>query len=74
MPPNDQTSEFFKGQYFAQLGQSIADIKEAQDNMQKDISDIKGKIIYMYGFATAIGLVGSFLIDYARTTIFNVPH
>lgn len=65
---------FYQDKYFGQLTAQIKDLKEAIEGVQKDVSDLKSKIVYMYGFAAGIGLVSSFFIDWVRTNIFNVPH
>lgn len=52
--------EFYQQQYFDQLSRQIADL-------QKDVKDIKSKVMYMYGFAAAIGIFASAIIDWVRT-------
>ena len=64
---NDQLPDFYKDKYFDGLAEDIR-------SMKKDISDIKSKVVYMYGFAAAIGIVFSFAIDWIRTSLFPGAH
>jgi hypothetical protein len=71
---DDQAKDFFKDQYFTSLREDIADIKETQKEQAKDIADIKSKVIYMYGFAAAVGIFASIFIDWFRTSVFGISH
>lgn len=67
---DDQRQDFYKDRYFQALDERLDRIESAQAGIQSDVSDIKGKVIYMYGFAAALGIVASLVIDYIRTNIF----
>lgn len=62
---------FYQNKYFDQLSDQITDLKSSMTAMEDKIDAIQTKVIYMYGFAAAIGLVFSFVIDWARVHIFG---
>jgi hypothetical protein len=56
----------FQEKFFIDLGERLGKIEGKLD-------DIQGKVIYMYGFAAAIGLLGSFLIDWVKGALTAPP-
>lgn len=47
----------------------FTDLTNRLDSMEKKLDDIQSKVIYMYGFAAAIGFFASFIIDWIRTAM-----
>ncbi len=66
--------KFYQRQYFDQLTKQVADLSDDLNAMRKDVSDIKSKVIYMYGFAAGVGIVASIIIDWIRTHMLGVAH
>lgn len=71
---DENAKNFYKDQYFDGLNTRLASIEESLNEAKKDLADIKGKVVYMYGFAAAIGLVASFFIDWVRTSMTGITH
>ena len=65
----EENGSFYKDRYFEQLSKQIADLQENVANLETKIDDIKSKVVYMYGFAAAIGLGGSLAINWIRSHI-----
>lgn len=57
----------FEKQYFEQLTKQITDLQGTIVTLTKKVDDIQAKVIYMYGFAAAIGFVASFVIEWVRS-------
>lgn len=53
---------FFKEKYFEEIMRQMG-------VMQKDISVIKSRIGYIYGFAGAIGFITTIIIEWVRSKI-----
>ena len=65
-PPNPYESRFFDA-----LNKRFDTLEANQEQMKENIQDIKDKVVYMYGFAAAVGLFGSFIVDFIRVKILN---
>jgi len=65
--------KFYQKQYFDQLSGQLTELRSTMADMEVKIDDIKSKVIYMYGFAAAIGLGASFVIDWVRTQVTGHP-
>lgn len=63
--------QFYQKQYFDTLSKQIADLQGSVVGLEDKIDDIKSKVIYMYGFAAAVGLAGSYLWSVISTKIFG---
>lgn len=68
MNENDQ---FYRQRFFEDLQRSIADTNAKIVSMQKDVTDIKAKIAYIYGFAAAIGLLTSLIGGWIKSKFFT---
>lgn len=60
-------TDFYRDRYFQQLTDSVESLREELSALRQDVSDIKSKVVYMYGFAAALGIIASFAIDYIRS-------
>ena len=54
--------QFYKKEYFEQLRLDMLEMK-------KDIKELNRKMTYIYGFAAAIGVVSSFIIQWIKSKI-----
>lgn len=63
--------EFYQRQYFDQLTLQIGVLQQDLKQVREDVSDIKSKVVYMYGFAAGIGIFASIIIDWFRTKFFG---
>lgn len=63
--------EFYQKQYFDQLTEQISELQGEVKAVREDVSDIKSKVVYMYGFAAGIGIFASVVIDWFRTQLFG---
>lgn len=61
--------EFYKDKAWELLMNEIGDIKKSQKEQAKDLSDIKSKVNYMYGFAAAIGGFSAIIIEWVRSKL-----
>jgi hypothetical protein len=52
--------QFFKDRYFKALSDQLEDLKDSITDLKREVADIKSKVVYMYGFAAALGFVASF--------------
>lgn len=58
----------YQDRYLDGLQKQLEDLKDAILTLQEDVTDIKSKVVYMYGFAAGVGIIASFAIDWLRTT------
>lgn len=58
------SEDFFQKQYFDQLTLQLQQV-------QKDVSEVKAKVNYMYGFAAAVGFIASFIFNYIKAKFFS---
>lgn len=58
----NMNDDFYKDKYFEEIMRQMGE-------MQKDISVIKSRIGYIYGFAGAIGFLTSLIITWVRDRI-----
>ncbi len=65
---------FYQKQSFDQLSEQNAALQKELSAIRSDVSDIKAKIIYMYGFAAGVGIFASLIIDWFRTHIMGDTH
>lgn len=65
-PPNPYEQRFFDA-----MSRRFDTLEENQEQMKESIQEIKEKVVYMYGFAAAVGLFGSFIVDFIRVKILN---
>lgn len=61
-----KNNEFYRSKAWDLLLIEIREIKSAQTAQSKDIADIKSKVNYMYGFAAAIGISASLVVEWVR--------
>lgn len=56
--------DFYQKQYFDALSKQISDL-------QTDVSDIKSRVFYMYGFAAGVGFFASLAFEWIKSKFFN---
>ena len=55
-------NDFYRKEYFDQISRDIADLKA-------DMKKLNQKMSYIFGFAAAIGVVSSFLIQWIKSKL-----
>lgn len=61
----------FEERYFEQLTSQIGLLRGEIGALNKKVDDIQSKVIYMYGFAAAMGLLLSLVIEWIRSNFFK---
>lgn len=62
MTDDNKQGDFYREQFFEELSKKLT-------RMEQDISDIKSKVIYMYGFAAGIGLIAALVVEWVKSLI-----
>ncbi len=52
--------DFYRERFFI-------DLSERLDRMEQNIEAIKTKVIYMYGFAAAVGIMTTILVEWVKS-------
>lgn len=60
------SDNFYQDKYFDALSKQISNLQADLGDLHKEISEIKNKVTYMYGFAAALGVAASLLINYLK--------
>ena len=68
---HEHTDNFYKDKAWELLQNDISDIKKIQQVQAADLQEIKARIGYVYGFAAAVGVFFSFIVEWVRTKFFN---
>ena len=53
--------KFYRGEFFDQLKAQLTSMEDRMKHMDQQLDSIENKIWYIYGFAAAIGIAGSWL-------------
>lgn len=71
MPDEQNGNGFYKEQAWGMVLNEISDLKKMSQSQAKDLADIKAKINYIYGFAAAIGVFTTVIIEWVRSKFFK---
>jgi len=69
---------FYRDEVFRQLTRQIEDLHQAfekhlesedsrMEKIQQDLTYIRNKVLYMYGFAAGVGIVSSFIVSWFKS-------
>ena len=64
-------SDFYKDKLFTMIDERLKTIDAKIEAQQKDISEIKGNMKWIYGWAAGAGLFFSIIIEWVRIKVFK---
>ena len=67
----EHTDNFYKDKAWELLQNDIREIKKTQEAQGADLQEIKARIGYVYGFAAAIGVFLSVIVEWIWPKLFK---
>ena len=61
----------FQERYFDEIKEDLRGLQKQVACLQNDMNEIKGRFRYLYGFAAGLGLIASFVIQWAKARFFS---
>jgi len=63
--------QFYQSKFFDAMNSRFDKLEESQEVMQKNLDEIKNKVVYMYGAVAAITFCGSMLFEWFKSNIMH---